>query len=112
MAKDITDDRVEIVPTVILQRINTGPGVKHFLAVTKEDPNHKSPFPEWTSDPILEFQHMSLEMLSWQNNVYQLRIPPEQELKEAGYLYAWLFHPPIVNSPVMLEVRQLTRQRQ
>ncbi len=105
MAKDTTDDRVEIVPTVLLLRNNSGPGVADFLAASHSNDKGRSIFPEWTSDPVLDFQHMSVEMLSWQNTVYQLRIPPEQELKEAGYLYAWFFHPPIVNSPRMLEVR-------
>ena len=34
----------------------------------------ESPLPEWTSDRRLDFQHLTAEMLEYQNQVYKLRI--------------------------------------
>ena len=59
--------------------------------------------PLWTTDPRLEFQHLTVEMLAWQNIAYGLRLPPEEELRNAGYQHAWLFRPPVVNAPRMLQ---------
>ena len=60
--------------------------------------------PEWTKDPRLSFQHLTIEMLSWQNHVLKLRIPSEKDLLNAGYTHAWSFYPPIVDPPRMLSV--------
>ena len=84
---------VEIVPTLVLKTTN---------AVEGRDLNQNS-LPKWTSDHRLKFQHMTLEMLNWQNLVHQLRIPPIEILQEAGYPYCWHFHAPIVNGPNMLQ---------
>eukprot|EP00977_Amphora_coffeiformis_P000730 scaffold160_cov139-Amphora_coffeaeformis.AAC.7 len=59
--------------------------------------------PKWTADPRIGFQHLTVEMLAWQNAVHRMRIPSEETLKDAGYLHAWFFRPPVVNSPLMLE---------
>ena len=57
--------------------------------------------PGWLLDNQLQFQPMPIEMLVWQNTSYQLKIPSQTTLIEAGYSYYWLFHPPIVNVPKM-----------
>jgi len=97
---------VEIVPTVMLLQNHTGPVVEDFATAQYKKvrgENTATPkLPSWSADPRIQFQHMTVEMLSWQNISYRLRIPPEQELKEAGYLHAWLFRPPVVNSTLML----------
>jgi len=107
LANDPDSDLVEIVPAVMLMREHGGPAVEEF-ATHKYEPalggsTHTEKLPPWTKDPRIHFQHMTVEMLSWQNLVFQLKIPPEQELKEAGYLQCWFFRPPIVNTPKMLE---------
>lgn len=84
---DPNNDRVEIVPAVALWR----------------EQQKKEDLPGWLADSRLQFQQFPLEMLFWQNTVYKLRIPPQEELVESGYTHAWLFHTPIVNSPRMLE---------
>lgn len=107
LAEDPDCDLVEIVPAIKLTKEHSGPVMEDFSKNQYQPRTGGSTqttrLPSWTQDPRLEFQHLTVEMLSWQNIVYQLRIPPEQELKEAGYLYAWLFKPPIVNTPKMLE---------
>ena len=97
---------VERVPAVELRRTHGGPQLDDFTK-NKYTPqlggSTISPvLPDWTKDPRIEFQHVTVEMLSWQNIVHKMRIPSEQILRDAGYLYAWFFKPPIVNSPVML----------
>jgi hypothetical protein len=52
----------------------------------------------------LEFQHLTIEMLGWQNSIFKLRVPSPKILAQAGYMHTWLFRTPIVNSPRMLEV--------
>jgi D-amino-acid oxidase len=97
---------VEIVPLVMLLREHGGPGVSDFLSHYECAPGARteaSMLPAWSADARIEFQHLTVEMLSWQNIVYRLKIPPEQELKAAGYLHAWLFRPPVVDAPRMLE---------
>lgn len=119
------DDLVEIVPTVALKREHSGPSVdnipgnyfvtpacsteasatKPTITTTANDENVGDPqeIPAWGRDSRLDFQHLTVEMLSWQNNVHRLLLPPQQELYEAGYKHAWLFYPPIVNAPLMLQ---------
>ena len=63
-----------------------------------------SPLPEWTKDSRIAFQHLTIEMLEWQNHVLKLKIPSIEVLKKAGYKYGWLFKPPIVDAPRMLMV--------
>lgn len=98
---------VEIVPAVVLLREHGGPTVADFAshAYPKErgGRTETTKFPNWSKDARLNFQHLTVEMLAWQNMAHQLRLPPEQELKEAGYLHAWLFWTPIVNAPNMLQ---------
>jgi|UPI000581B24E D-amino-acid oxidase len=97
---------VEVVPAVYLMRNHGGPTVEHFIDHSYEPRRGQSTetlaLPGWTKDPRLEFQHLTVEMLSWQNIINRLKIPPEEELKQAGYLYAWFFKPPIVNTSAML----------
>ena len=98
---------VEIVPAVKLLRHHGGPEMNELYATQyakgRGGTTTTTKLPEWTTDPRLDFQHLTVEMLSWQNIAYQLRLPPEQELKEAGYQHAWLFRPPVVNTPIMLQ---------
>ena len=63
-----------------------------------------SPLPLWTTDSRLQFQHLTVEMLSWQNTIFKLRIPSQAQLVAAGYKHAWFFKTPIVDSPNMLTV--------
>jgi D-amino-acid oxidase len=101
-------DLVEILPCVSLMRRHGGPSVDELATanytVGGTTPGYQSEkLPAWTYDPRIRFQHLTVEMLSWQNSVHRLRIPPERELKESGYLHAWLFYTPIVNTPRMLK---------
>jgi len=94
---------VEIMTAIVLQQNNDG-----VRETTKDTISHypdTNKLPMWTRDARLDFQQLTVEMLSWQNIVYKLRIPPEDELKRAGYYHAWMFQTPIVDSPNMLEVR-------
>lgn len=108
LGNDEANKLVEIVPAVVLLKDHTGPVVSDFINhgdYRCEAGTHTetTAFPEWTTmDERIAFQHMSIEMLSWQNTVYRLRIPPQQRLIDAGYSYAWLFRPPIVDAPRML----------
>ena len=109
IGNDETTKIVEIVPTIVLLKDHTGPVVSDFVnqGDYKCEPGahtETTSFPEWTTmDERIAFQHMTIEMLSWQNIVYRLRIPSQQELIDAGYSYAWLFRPPIVDAPNMLQ---------
>jgi D-amino-acid oxidase len=107
LAHDPNSNLAEIVPAVVLKRQHAGPGVDEFATYQyKSTPGEQmetNTLPEWSSDKRILFQHLTVEMLSWQNIVNQLLIPPEQELVEAGYKHAYFFHPPIVNAPAMLE---------
>lgn len=97
---------VEIVPAVELFRKHSGPQVDDFTKnkyEARQGGSTVSAHPEWTKDPRIHFQHVTSEMLSWQNTVHKMKIPSEKVLNDAGYLHAWFFRPPIVNSPVMLE---------
>mmetsp|Transcript_1756 Transcript_1756/g.2147 ORF Transcript_1756/g.2147 Transcript_1756/m.2147 type:complete len:401 (-) Transcript_1756:26-1228(-) len=104
------DQCIEIVPTIFLLSSNKGPDLTHFVnsdysTKTSNDMDAKqvsSPLPKWSSDPRLSFQHLSIEMLTWQNSVFKLRIPSQNEMLSAGYTHAYLFHPPIVDPPRML----------
>jgi hypothetical protein len=96
---------VELVHTVVLQRQHNGPTVSDFISDDYDSGRGgNSPLPAWTSDSRLDFQHLTVEMLSWQNQVFKLRIPSEKELVKLGYLHAWLFRAPITDSPRKLEV--------
>ena len=112
MAKSTNNSLAEIVPTLLLKRDSSAATVEDF-ASHQYNMDGKSlqsnNIPDWTSDPRLEFQHLSTEMLSWQNNVHKLRIPNASTLLEAGYDYCWLFKPPVVDTARMLEVRQCNR---
>jgi len=112
-----TDYSVEIVPTLYLTKS------LHYTTEDEEgsiplSENHENgsygeslnsdsvnPLPKWTQDPRLSFQQLTMEMLSSQNEVLKLRIPSKVELVDAGYMYGWLFYPPIVDAPRMLMVR-------
>jgi hypothetical protein len=99
------DSTVELVHTVVLQRQHNGPTVSDFISNDYDSGcGGNSPLPEWTSDARLDFQHLTAEMLSWQNQVYKMRIPSQKELVKLGYLHAWLFRAPITDSPRKLEV--------
>jgi len=61
--------------------------------------------PEWSKDSRLNFQHMNVEMLEWQNRVHKLRFPftNYKDLIKHGYHYCWLFYSPIVDAPKYLQ---------
>lgn len=95
---------VETLPIVIFRREHGGPKTEDFIAKNyKDGTGGTSPLPPWSTDPRLVFQHLTVEMLWWQNSVYKLKIPTEQTLLQAGYKHAWFFQTPIVNSPLMLQ---------
>lgn len=103
IGKDKSNSLVELVPALSLHRKNTGPTTADFVAKDYvSGTGGSSRLPLWSADPRLEFQHLSMEMLEWQNSVYRLKIPPVDELHAAGYKYGWLFFPPIVDCPQML----------
>ena len=78
--------------------------VERMYAVIPRRTKAMQQLPGWTQqDPRLEFQELSTEMLAWQNSVLQLKIPPLQELKNAGYEHAWLFRTIVVNPPNMMQ---------
>jgi len=84
------DSAVELMSVVVLKKKNYIQYPNNFL-------------PDWTKDERLKFQALTVEMLEWQNKLHLLRIPSEAELKEAGYLFSWLFKAPIVDSPRFLQ---------
>ena len=94
---------VEIMTAIMLH--NNNEHVTSQTSDTKVTYPDIAKLPSWTQDARLEFQQLTVEMLSWQNTVNRLRIPTEEELKKAGYWHAWMFQTPIVDSPKMLEVR-------
>ena len=107
---DPNNPLAEIVPSVVLFREHSGPGVEEFSKpnqpyIALPGTHTVSPtLPAWTTmDDRIAFQHMTIEMLSWQNIVYRLRIPPEKELFEAGFRHAWVFRPPVVHITQMLQ---------
>uniref|UniRef100_A0A6V2AIS8 FAD dependent oxidoreductase domain-containing protein n=1 Tax=Ditylum brightwellii TaxID=49249 RepID=A0A6V2AIS8_9STRA len=107
-AKSTDDSAVEIVPTILLKRYHNGPIIENYVVAkgsegVENSSSKVSPLPSWTSDPRLDFQHLSVEMLSWQNNVHQLRIPSQDDLVNAGYRFCWMFKPPIVDAPKKLQ---------
>jgi D-amino-acid oxidase len=106
-SKSKSKSLVEIVPTLFLMNSNRGPKVDDFKNFQGSDysaerGNVKSPSPEWTKDSRLEFQHLAIEMLEWQNQVLKLKIPRIDVMKQAGYNFAWLYKAPIVDPPRML----------
>ena len=104
LAKDNSPSLVETVPAVVFRREHCGPTTQDFIAKDyHKGTGGSSPLPSWSTDPRLVFQHVTVEMLWWQNSVYKLRIPTEDALLRAGYKHAWFFQTPIVNTPKMLE---------
>jgi D-amino-acid oxidase len=99
---------VEIVPAVRFLRGHHGPTVADFVAsdyigTQGGEATASTALPAWTRHPALAFQHLTVEMLAWQNQVARLRLPPMEALETAGYRHAWSFTPPIVNTTRMLE---------
>jgi D-amino-acid oxidase len=96
---------VELLPLVMLFQHHQGPSLDDFQEDTHSSSSSRSdgPLPEWVLDARLEFQHLTIEMLAWQNLVYRLRIPPLRELHAAGYRHAWLLRQvPVVDPPRLL----------
>lgn len=113
--KEKNEPLVEIVPTLYLTNSHKGPTVEDFKNFDAKDyfqqeagggggggGGGKSPLPAWTQDSRLAFQHLTIDMLGWQNQVLKLKIPSIDVMKDAGYTHAWLFRPPIVDAPRML----------
>ena len=93
---------VEIVPSVLLQkREEPDEYTENELVLT--DSLEDILRPPWTRDRRINFQDVGINYLSWRNLKEKLRIPPEEELAEAGYTNAWFFRPPVVDAPKMLE---------
>lgn len=101
-AEDPENNMVEKMSVVALKREHSGPTLD-FLENAENNKTIADKVPGWASDPRLEFQHLTVEMLAWQNIAFQLRIPTETEMKDAGYWYAWLFRAPVVDAPKMLD---------
>lgn len=104
MAMDPDNPRVELVPCVELKQDHTGPSVQDFIATDyHKGTGGTSTLPSWTKDERLVFQHLTVEMLDWQNNhVHGLKLPSLSTLLKHGYKHAWFFQSPIVDSPAML----------
>lgn len=100
---------IEIVPTIYLTSSHRGPRIDDENCEINSNVQTKSstPLPEWTKDPRISFQHLTVEMLWWQNRVFNLKIPSEKDLLDAGFTHAWFFNAPIVNPPKMLMVRSI-----
>ena len=85
-----TENIVEIVPAIKLLRNHSGPSIKDF---TSNDGKYKPlshltcNLPEWTFDSRLSFQHLTVEMLTWQNKINKLRIPYEAKLVSFSLSY-------------------------
>lgn len=95
---------VEWMRAVLLQQNNAGPTTEDFIAEDYEmGTGGKSPLPSWTKDTRLEFQHVTTEMLWYQNSIFRLRIPSQERLLANGYKHAWFFKTPIVNAPKVLQ---------
>lgn len=92
LARSSDNSPVEIVPAVVLKTENSVVGREL----------QENTLPTWTRDSRLNFQHLTMEMLHWQNSVHNLRIPSLETLHEAGYNYCWHFHAPVVDCPNML----------
>ena len=86
---DFNRPLVEVVPAI---------SFKH--EATKDPPG-------WAADrrsKALKFQTLKVEELYNQSKSLNFRLPRRELMDEAGYLYSWLFHTPIVDSPKMLMV--------
>ena len=95
---------VETVPTVIFMQDHSGPSTEDMIAKDyHKGTGGSSRLPEWSTDPRLQFQHLTVEMLWWQNYYYKLRIPTQDTLLQNGYKHAWFFQAPIVDAPKMLQ---------
>ena len=101
---------IEIVPTIYLTNSNdnkkTESGGSNTKANTTTNTTTTEDFPQWTKDERLHFQHLTIDELWKQNrDKLRLRIPSQEELQDAEFTHAWLFHPPVVDPPQMLKVR-------
>jgi D-amino-acid oxidase len=79
---------VEILPAISLKQCRPDP-------------------PGWATDPRsrgLNFQTLTIDDLYKESELQNFRLPDRELIGEAGYSYGWLFHPPVVDSPTMLEV--------
>jgi D-amino-acid oxidase len=102
LGEDNNNDTVEIMPAIVL--LNNNRDLVSQTADTEVTYPDNEKLPTWSKDTRLQFQQLTVEMLSWQNTVKKLRIPSEEELKQAGYWHAWMFQTPIVDAPKMLQV--------
>ena len=104
MAQDESNSLVELVPCVSLKQDHTGPSMDDFIADNYEKgTGGTSVLPKWTTDARLDFQHLTAEMLEWQNLVFDLKIPTQGTLLHNDYRHAWLFKSPVVDAPAMLK---------
>jgi len=90
-SKETAPSPVELVPSV------------YFYDKPVEAFDDPDSLPEWTQDPQLRFEVISVDDLMKKNEELKLRIPPKGQLVEAGFQSAWLFYPPIIDTAKMLE---------
>ncbi|GKY91145.1 hypothetical protein MPSEU_000087300 [Mayamaea pseudoterrestris] len=108
-ANGCSDDKqtplVEQLMAVVLKRQHSEPVLQEYEIYQQQHQQAATQevLPSWASDVRLEFQHLTVEMLAWQNSAFRLRIPPQEKLIKAGYSYAWLFKTVVVNAPHMLQ---------
>lgn len=92
---DNRSSHIEIVPTIRLR--------------TRNDRTENT-LPDWsTKDLRLNFQHMNIEMLEWQNRIHRLRFPFQDYqglVQTHGYPYCWLFYSPVLDTPKYLRAMQ------
>ena len=104
IAQDPDNPLVELVPTVLLQKQHQGPTVDDFASYPYQkmagNSTQVDALPTWSHDSRLHFQHMTTEMLLWQNLVYGLRLPRDLD---QHYPHAYFFQTPIVHTTAMLE---------
>jgi hypothetical protein len=71
LVHDPNSNLAEIVPAVVFRRQHAGPGIDEFATYQyKSTPGGEqmetTTLPEWSSDKRIPFQHLTVEMLSWQ----------------------------------------------
>mmetsp|Transcript_16110 Transcript_16110/g.24341 ORF Transcript_16110/g.24341 Transcript_16110/m.24341 type:complete len:386 (+) Transcript_16110:108-1265(+) len=104
MAKDSSNTLVESLSCVVMKQSHSGPLIEDFLASDYDlGTGGKSTIPLWTKDERIEFQHLTAEMLHWQNTIYNLKIPSQEAMIGSKYQYAWHFKTPVVDAPNMLK---------
>jgi len=104
IAMDKFNPLVEWLPCVEMKQCHSGPSIEDFISEDYDGgTGGKSLLPDWSKDERLKFQHLSTEMLLWQNKVFKAKIPSQDNMIVDNYNYAWYFNSAIVDSPRMLQ---------